>query len=220
MPDPFGTGFGAAGLGYRSSGRIGLTRRRQRAPETAPPDDLVDVWPTSPQMEESRTEYAAKNELPLWARILSVPSNILGREAITSGLEGVGKGWKENGIIGAIGGGIGGFLEGEWDAISHGFGLAGGMDITNFRDIRKAFGDTSTDDGIDQFAIDLLGDLATDPALWLNPLGFLGKAGQASAKAAAKGWTLQDQVVNGLRGGLVWRIPIFGQTGFDVMEGL
>lgn len=93
------------------------------------------------------------------------------------------------------------------------------MDVTNFRDIRKAFGDTSTEEGIDQFAMDLLGDIALDPALWLNPLGFMSR-GLSAAQMAKKGYTLERQVINGLRGGVVFRVPIFGKTGYDVMEGI
>lgn len=183
----------------------------------APPADLVPYWPEAEQIEASKTEYEHAQERPLWAKLLNVPSVLLGGEALRGAI----RGGAEDGIGGAL---VGAF---------RGSPIAGAIDIigdllgddpnvfreTQFSDIRKAFGQTNTDEGAGNFAINLLGDVLLDPVTFISPLGFLTKAENA-ATVAAKAMTLQKQVVEGIRGGLVFRVPILMDTGLDILPAI
>ena len=203
------------GFGYGRSRRRGIDLTIPsldiRRPETAPPEDLVAYWPDTQQIEQAREEYQAENEMPWWARVLSAPSNLLGREAVTRGLEAGGKD--------GIGAGIVAAAEGYGDSLMHLFGLIPGMKVTNFSDIRKAWGQTEVEEGGANFAINLIGDILTDPAMVLSPLGFISKAHNASTMIS-RGLTIEKAVKEGIRGGLVFRIPIIQDTGFDIIEAM
>lgn len=214
MPS-FLDGNDSLGFGPRRRRRISLSPpsfSRPRPDETAPPDDLAGAWPDQQQIEDAKEEYANRSEMPLWARLLNAPSQLLGSEAIKRGIK---TGVEQGDVIS----GLGAAAEGYWDALSHGFGVMEGMQRTDFADIRKAFGGQDTDDGVDNFFINLVGEVILDPVSYLNPLGFVTKAHNAATVARA-GMTLQKQVEAGIRGGLVFRIPILQKTGYDVMEGL
>src|SRR5678816_1682996 len=152
MPSPFAKGY-ARGRSGGGSGSEPISLIRRRPNETDPPLDLMPYWPEDQQIQKAKEDFQKEHEVPLWARLLGMPSNILGREGVFRGIKQFGEGVSKDGFdLGDVASGIGGFVSGEWDEITHGFGIIPGAAETHFSDIRKAFGGQDVEQGWGNFA--------------------------------------------------------------------
>lgn len=167
------------------------------------------MWPTEQSVEERRTQQEA--EKPIWQKLLSIPDTLLFGPSIRGAIEGLGPNSNFNPIEG--------FLRGTPAKIVDEVGGWFGQDPhlskdTSFLQIRKAFGDNDSGEGLGNFALNLMGDIALDPTTYINPFGFLSKAG--IGKVASAGLTLEEQVKAAIRVPMAFHIPftdIYGDAG-------
>ena len=184
-----------------SAPRISLMKRKQEVKDPlAPPPDLAGYWPTAQSVDERQAQQAA--EKPIWQKLLSIPDTLLLGPSIRGAIAGFGSESDVNPIEG--------FLRGTPAKIVDEVGGWFGMDPhlsrdTSMLDIRKAFGDNDASEGIGNFLLNFAGDVALDPTTYINPFGFLSKAG--IGKVASAGLTIEQQVQQAIRAPLVFHVP-------------
>lgn len=168
-------------------------------------DDEVDVtpyMPTKPMVDQKVAEQQG-NEPNAFFQLLQIPERLLGAQSIRAAMAGDMKNAFMNNPFFQI---LDAFIPG--DAI--------GKDYS-FVDVRKAWGHKDPDEGGWNFAINLMGEIGTDPlGLLLTPFGKTAAALKGGAGLAAKiaAMTTEEAVVKGHRAWLAFNLP-FSSKGFS-----
>ena len=180
-------------------GAIGATGKAARDMTQAPPD-LVNLWPEKQEISAAEQERRRSGETPWWAYIFTLPDQLLLGRSVRGFIRGLGSNSAIN----------------PFEAFARGLPGAELFDAelnTSFADLRKAFGDYDAEEGALNFAVNLTGDILTDPSTWFMPFGATAKA----AGAAGKNVTVKagEEVVNAAQNA----VPALTRKNRGAIEG-
>jgi hypothetical protein len=164
-------------------------------------DPLAAFMPSAEMVQEERATLD-KDEPNLFFKLLQIPDRIFGGQSLKALLAGdLRKAFLNNPLFQVL------------DALP-------GVDIVediDFAEVREAWGDKNTREGVGNFFLNLAGEVLTDPSSFLLPFGKLaeiGKMAPATAIQVQKG-LLTQAVETGTRAMLTFKVP-FTKAGFVV----
>lgn len=191
---------GLGGQGASESSGYGSRLRR--------PSDLQPFLPSNDEVERAVAQREADDKRSWVWDVFDIPSKVVGAYSLRGAI----KGFAEDGLSGAVRGAAEGYgwLTDVLGITDHAF------KATTTHDIRVAFGDDQSQSGLGNFALNLAGDIVSDPFTWILPFGKIGEAAKFGTSSAS----FAKAVELGQRAALVFKFPGFSPVPLTTNLGL